>query len=460
MRAENPPHDDKHSEFSAKRRTHPHILDLETGSWLTLDEYLGDADYGTVVNEKRVGIRLAQLDGSERYVCPQCHQPMFLASLKIKNQDTDRFYFKHVHETKDCPGTGGLSAHEICARRFAHAKESPAHKRFKELLVGSMEFDSSFSSIEKEARWVDVDGVRWRQPDVQCIHGSQRVAFEAQLSTTFLHVIAERMRFYARNEGHLLWLFRDLDPTHFRLSEDDVFFANNRNAFRVTEETMKLSREAGRFVLECLWLVPELRNGAVVDTPILKIVSFSDLKFDVSRQGAPRAFAFDYDRARELEERRLDGWKLRQDFEEFWLSDQNDDEQWGHLQKQLRAKGIDAPQWPSDDAARPLLNVLYSVKLWRPVGYSYGSMRDITNYVHDKRKPLFRLYHHALSAYGRINDLKDEDQNQRISERVSKFRKQMMTDHAFDWDGQYAGLVKFLFPEIPKEVVRAISARS
>ena len=46
-------------------------------------------------------------------------------------------------------------------------------------------------NTDVESHWVDADGVRWRQPDVQAeCNGVSRGAGSPKLSTTFLHVIA------------------------------------------------------------------------------------------------------------------------------------------------------------------------------------------------------------------------------------------------------------------------------
>ncbi|WP_407066812.1 DUF6035 family protein [Extensimonas sp. H3M7-6] len=44
----------------------------------------------------------------------------------------------------------------------------------------------------------------WRRPDVQAKFGDLRMAFEIQLSTTYIRVIAERQEFYLR-EGEGCW---------------------------------------------------------------------------------------------------------------------------------------------------------------------------------------------------------------------------------------------------------------
>lgn len=39
----------------AHHRTHKHVLDRETGQWVTLIQYMGESDYGTVIEQKRGG---------------------------------------------------------------------------------------------------------------------------------------------------------------------------------------------------------------------------------------------------------------------------------------------------------------------------------------------------------------------------------------------------------------------
>src|SRR3546814_2783422 len=118
----------------------------------------------------------------------------------------------------------------ILARKFGLHKEGSLHKAFKQWVSDSLDADPSFQQTKLEERWWDMEHYKWRQPDVQTTRGGKRWAIEIQLSTTFVHVIAERMKFYRENAGLMLWLFKDLDLEAFRLSEDDLFFSNNRNA--------------------------------------------------------------------------------------------------------------------------------------------------------------------------------------------------------------------------------------
>lgn len=438
---------------AAHHLSNPFVVDRQSGEWIDLDTFLGNGDYGQVVAEKRVRLRIEMLDGVVRYVCPRCQEPMTLASVPVRTRDSTRFYFKHAHETGKCNGVAGLGERAICALKFNHQKEGRDHVRFKERLLDSLSADPSFAQTKAETRFVDVGGVRWRQPDVQSKADGRTIAFEVQLSTTFLHVIAERMRFYARNEAALVWLFRDLNVSDFRQAEDDIFYANNRNAFRLTEETVVRSKERQRFALECAWLEPKIQGGLVRDVEQRAVIDFCDLHFDVSSVGVPRAFYFDYDAARARAEKIVDGFDLRQRFETHWLAGAEDHDEWLALRTEFRGRRIELPEWPKSlDGFPQLLNMLYSVKHWRAIGYRYKSLVEIAHHLHDRRKGFLWLFHHSLDAYGRVDAFKQMDIGPNCyGAKVERYRGVLLTNPQYAFDGKYVDLAQFLFPELPEK---------
>src|ERR1039458_9842236 len=98
-----------------------------------------------------------------------------------------------------------------------------------------LEADPRFSNVRVEATWRGRLTGEYRRPDVRATLDSRDVAFEIQLSTTHLNVIAERRYFYLCEGGLLFWIFRAFDADSRRLTHDDVFFNNNRNAFVVNK---------------------------------------------------------------------------------------------------------------------------------------------------------------------------------------------------------------------------------
>lgn len=433
----------------AEQRSHPEVIDRVNGDWVGLEAFLAGMDHGEIVEKVRVGPRAQLADGTGRFVCPYCEQPMFLAAIPVKRSEK-RFYFKHVHDTGQCAGPAGQSASQINARKFNGAKESELHRLVKTRLVASLEVDPAFTDIRPEARYIDEDGVQWRQPDVQSRYLDSPIAFEVQLSTTFLHVIAQRMKFYRRNHVFLLWLFRDLDCRHFRQSEDDLFYTNNRNAFRVTEESEALSKQSNRFALECMWHEPTVHESGVVDQVSSRTVFFDELTKDVSAQGIPRCFYFDYESARPSAERCADGYALRQRFEAHWLAGREAGEEWDALSVKLERRGHVLPRYPThEDGFHQLFDMLYSVKHGKVVGAKHGSLVKMAHYLFDRRKGFLLLFHYALSAYGRVEAFKMADTGSNpFSDKVEGYRAKLKSAPEYAFDSKHVGLVRFLFPEI------------
>lgn len=93
----------------------------------------------------------------------------------------------------------------------------------EEIIAESLRCDPRFSEVKVEAIIKGQDRVTWRKPDVQAIYEGIPVAFEIQLSTTFLRVIAERRSFYQRNGGLLVWIFKPFDADRARLTQEGHF---------------------------------------------------------------------------------------------------------------------------------------------------------------------------------------------------------------------------------------------
>jgi len=463
----------------AHDRSYEHVLDRETGAWVGLTDYMGPCDYGEVVEKKRVGLKLQLNSGQLRYVCPICEEAMTLASRPIKDKSVRRFYFKHLDQNSPCAGMQGLSRAAICARRFAHCKEGAAHKQVKAWLVDSLTSDPAFSDIHTEKRWQDAAGANWRQPDVQCQWKNEHCAFEAQLSTTFLHVITERMQFYERNHGRLLWLFRDLHPEHFQLAEDDIFYSNNRNAFRISNETVAQSQSESRFALECVWLEPILKAGRIIDQIKRQIVFFDQLTFDVSSTGAPRAFFFDYEAAVQALKRQRKSEKaqavrshaesqqpwpatsddeIRDELEMLFTKFPNQWEKYEHLWPRLRAqfkrRGFQLPN-RFYEAAGPffLLMAAYSAKRGEVVGCNHKNFAALANSLFDQHKDTLWVFSVMMKHYVRTEqmvahgDMGKWKVRRDIYRRAWKDRDPLFAaNHAFD------ELLKFLFPDAPEKL--------
>lgn len=203
------------------------------------------------------------------------------------------------------------------------------------------EADPRLASVVTEKRWSGVLTGEWRKPDVRAMYQGIPVAFEIQLSTTYVNVIAGRRDFYLR-EGGLLLDITNFDAGARRLTQDDVFFNNNRNAFVVSNTTRDASVRESRFQLDCIWATPTLVGTAELQR---RLVAFDELTLEQARQ---RAYYFDFDgaklllktKAREDELHRLT--PLREKFEAWWLTyaqtDQANYKVWGELRRECVPK--------------------------------------------------------------------------------------------------------------------------
>lgn len=452
------------------------VLDLATGDHLSLHQFIGDGDYGDLVEKRRVALEHDLLEGKVRFVCQRCHKPMVLRSLAVGKEREDRFFLKHRYRSEECGGTKGMTQAAICAMVYANTKESQAHKEYKALIEASLAADPTFTETKQEATWRDIDGVRWRKPDIQTVRHGQRWAMEVQLSTTFVTVIAERQAFYTANDGHLLWFFRNLAINDFRQAEDDVFYNNNRNAFLITDETVELSQREGRFALECAWLEPRLTGNVISDQERRQVVFFDQLRFDVKEGRVPRAYFFDYDAAlatleAEAVARRpkpvevppperertplLVNYQsdeaLRDLMEEFmrvYPRYLNNDDIWSTIRAKFKTRGFSLPEHVRFDPVFPMLQAAYSAKLGRPVGCGQGYLIELANTLFNSHKPALWVFSAMMFHYDRGALLLERGDRKAWADKVREYHQAWIDgDPAYLPSHRYQSLLEFLFPE-------------
>lgn len=425
------------------------VIDLDTGEYLQAADLIG-SDYGRVM-QLRMSLRTDIAAGVPKYGCALCGVPVYL----VRRTQTEHFFLRHQLEDGRCPADtrGALSEAEILARKYDGAKEGRLHQRMKEWIVRSLAADPAFSDVQSEATWKGVGNKRWRRPDVRARYGDLPVAFEVQLSTTFIRVIAERRHFYLSEGALLFWVFGRFAESDRRLTEDDVFYNNNRNAFVVNAETADASVREGQFQLDCHWCAPT----NLVDGPLHSArVRFAELTLDQARQ---RAFFFDFDgqltalHAQEREVRLAADAPLRARFDEFWLAcmaeGSQDDATWLSLRRELKDRGVALPRYLGQFSQRQLLNALYSARQGQPIGFGFGTFIEVAHWIASSHKGYLRAFRHALDVYGRAEQLKAEDHTGKWRDKVAGYRPKLQAnDPAYASANPYPELTDFLFPEL------------
>lgn len=434
------------------------MLDLVTGEFRSAWDAVGE-DYEKAI-QLRMALRQGIAAGNPLLACPLCTVPVHLVSLAQER----RFYFRHETEDGRCPARtkGNLSEERILAIKYDGARESAAHRRMKELIAESLRCDPNFSAVKVEAVWKGEEANSRRKPDVRAIwKGTLPVAFEVQLSTVFLRVIAERREFYLREGGLLFWVFKEFDMGNARLTMEDVFYNNNRNAFVASEETGSASKAASALILECVWSEPIVENGQLLWTQHRRQARFDELTIEQKQQ---RAFLFDADGAKTRCEAEAKDAPLREAFHHFWLSRAapTDDDAWLSLRGRLAKHGLALPRY-RDESSGPadLLDTLYSAREGCPVGWGYADLVKVAHHVFDKYKGHLWAFKLMLAAHERGPQIVAED-------ATGNWRKKKVKAYLAAWaapsaegseafapDRRFDHLVSFLFPEIADELPKA-----
>ncbi len=422
------------------------VLDLEAGVLICANAVIG-SDYGQAM-ALRMCLRQSIAENAPLYACPICGVPVYLVSRKEKRQ----FFFRHHLEDGRCSARtrGELSEADINARKYNGAKESRAHIRMKSIIADSLRCDPRFSRVQVEATLKGQDRATWRRPDVLAIYEGMPVAFEIQLSTTFLRVIAERRAFYQREGGLLVWIFKSFDADRARLTQEDIFYSNNRNLFLASDETLRASQEAGRLILDCHWVEPFFDAGKIETRWNGRRAAFDEMAIDRQRQ---RVFLYDYEQAARALESTTEDSRVRAEFETFWLSlspDRYDENAWNQLREKFRQRRIILPIGPYNaPSLAPLLSALYSVRQGRPVGWRFNKLIQVAHQIEGGHKDLLRAFLDALKFYGRMDQIRLEDRTQRWLKKEERFTPLLEANSSeYERNRTFDALTKILFPEL------------
>lgn len=423
------------------------VQHMDSGEVMPAERIIG-SDYGAAL-KLRMALRESIVQQAPLYTCPMCGIPVYLVSRR----ETRRFFFRHDLEDGRCPARtrGRLSEEEINARKYNGAKESTAHRRLKEIIMESLAVDPRFDRVLVEKTWKGQERGVWRRPDVQAHYGDLHCAFEIQLSTTFLRVIAERRQFYLREGGLLTWIFGSFDDEFAPLTQEDIFYNNNRNLFIANETTLLASKQKRRFTLECRWAKPYAGGGTLQHRWANRLVGFDQLIVDRTRQ---RVFFFDYDTEVGHASQVAVCADLRARFEAYWLKlsiyDRDNGGEWAQFRKEFAMHGFDLPHSPhAKNGPGDALGALYSARHGRPVYWNYDKLVQVAHRMYDANKDLLWLFRRALETYGRGPQILREDGSKKWRAKVKDYLPRMQAnDPAFAPNHEHDALIAFLFLEI------------
>lgn len=438
------------------------LLSLRTGRLIGAPALIRRHRYDGLVRLRNILLERMKA-GQPRLVCALCGTAAYIVSSKDK-----AFFFRHAEEDGSCPARTRefASAEDINARKYAGLTESEPHRRLKRLIMRSLAADPAFTDSAEERHWrASVPGLGPRRPDVSAVCNGRRLAFEAQLSTTFLSVIVGRRAFYRAEGALLVWVLASFDPQRRRMTEDDIVFPNNSNALVVDDETTAQSEARGLFRIRVWHPAPGVNDDWRSD-----IVDFADLTLDVEGQ---RAFLVDVAgqaaalrseaqaKAREglaeaQAQRAAREGKLRTNFLDYWSSSwesRGDYVQryarWADFHDRFTAMGIPFPTYNGEPDFDRWMRMVMTAQTGRPHGWKFQTLPEVAHHLHAQAPghllPFFRMLNH----YDATDILKAQDETGNWAAKQRRTKAELEAGSTryvttCDWDT----LLAFLFPEL------------
>ncbi|OAO02232.1 hypothetical protein A8B75_12355 [Sphingomonadales bacterium EhC05] len=451
---------------AVKKPAIQHVRSLKSGLMLDVRRLIGSFRYQHAIL-LRQKLKSQMKANESRFSCATCGVPVYLACSTSK-----RFFFRHRHEDGSCPAItrSSFTEADIRAMQYRGAQESKAHKRVKELLIRSLAADARFLDQQCEKTWRASEGLAGlRRPDVSARIDSLRLAFEVQLSTTFLDVVLSRREFYRSERAALLWIVPNFHPSYRRMTDDDILFGNNSNIFVVDDASVAASEHRGRLMFTCWYRKPRVQGDEIVDDWIEELVEWDDLEINLDQQ---TVCAFNYiaaetalnqqirenqlARAAETEQAAIREQEARdqrlreQAFNLVSSYDERDDyiireQDWLDLNRSLteRECGLNSKQPDYSKLAR-MVSLIETARNGRPIGFGYGSLAEIAHHLFHQHPDYLFAFGHLLDAFGTKAILDRDDRTGKWKMKVAKERETMRSDPKFKMPEDEELLLAFL----------------
>ncbi|WP_296711008.1 DUF6035 family protein [Rhodoblastus sp.] len=446
----------------------PEVRSTKSGRLLLARRFISKFRYDRFVRA-RAEVRSSVRRDTPRFVCPLCGKGLYLSGDLSKAG-----HFRHrAGDGEACQErVRGLPEGVIRAMKYRGAQESEAHLRAKALIVASLEADARFSDVLVEKTWRgEVDPKSLRRPDVSARFEGLRIAFEAQLSTTFLDVVLDRREFYSQEGGLLVWVMPFFDPENRRMTADDIFFPNNSNVLLVDSETVALSQALGRLTFRC-WIAHRVigDDGRISTKWESRLVAWDDLTLDLRGQ---RIFAVDVDReekaarerhsAAEVDREAADKDAVRRGWLDYFSYADGDIDFTTHekLRESLRSEGLRL-QIPMSGAryitleVRSAVRAVLSAHTGKPIGFKFVTLVQVAHHLHDKAKGALLPFGCAIRAFGRTGLIAEADKSGKWGGRAVLVREGMaIGESCYLLEEEEHAFLCFLFPGLAGFMDRA-----
>ena len=282
------------------KRTIKEVMNLDTKELIYADDFFLQ-DENIIWKYRELCQEAIKKRRDPFLVCSTCGQLVQISGGRGERKKVT--YFKHLKDSKDCPikTDSNSSKEDILRGKYNGQKEGKEHIETKKLIASFLELNKSTKGeisrcdLEKVIKG-NRDFLEWRKPDITSLFKDKTLVFEIQLSTTFLDVICERQHFYKEKQMFILWVFRkfEIEEDKQRFTQKDVFYSNNRNAFILNDEAIRLSEEHKDLYLLCQYQEPTPRGERLIYEWREKYVCLNELIFD---EITYKVYYYDVDKA-------------------------------------------------------------------------------------------------------------------------------------------------------------------
>lgn len=464
------------------------VFDCEARAIVSAVEILESLNAPTA-HQARMKIEESKQKGIAKYSCPLCAQTL---SLRGGLQSKFVMHFAHPRMPEHkCPykTSDNHTPEDLAAMKYNGLKETADHRLVKARLLRALRRDAGVEqgSLHSEKIYrAKLPDKSWRKPDVDARWNGKSLIFEAQLSTTFVTVIANRRNFHTENGAELIWIFAkrpDSDGSFMPFTNKDIFYNNNFNLFVVNGDTEAESAKQNKLVIEAWW--PNPTTFSFVEPSIdwcSKTVNLSQLTFNREKRVV---FFFDFEAAitekEQREERRVISLEKQKkespiidtrvppgtsgafnfqyqsttggqykseiadpDFEILTLAIQrrNTEIVWLQLRKVVvgesrldskivfRAFSDCRLIVPIDTYAEhkriihfeAILSGLYSLVAGEPIGNGFRNLKEIENWIFNSHTCHYLLFLRAVKTFGREDAVEANSKHSTIGKHIEEFR--------------------------------------
>lgn len=288
------------------KRTINEVLNCETGDEIIAGKFFKQSI--DKIHEYRSELQKA-IDGIREplFVCYYCKQKIRIRGgvAPTGKSKMETMHFAHLKDSEEChiKTQNKFSREEVDRMKYNGVKESALHidlkNKIAECLILNENSKGEITNIQIEKVVKGPIDKDWRKPDINSLFLGKRIAFELQLSTTWLGVITQRQHFYKQNGMYIFWIFNKFSVNDYirDLTSNDVIYTNNQNAYVFDEETYALSKKENDLIIKCYYKVYSVSQNKVYEDWKSEFIRLSDLTFDPINF---KVFYYDSNKQRDL----------------------------------------------------------------------------------------------------------------------------------------------------------------